>query len=310
MAVFESLKRARELFLSQGDKWGAHLCDIAIARESVAPAEALLSVLGPLGRLAETGSLTGIDVILAEVMYAARAVGGSDVEEKARRIVVNAGRLDLAARVLAALWEKVETLLALREIEGAKVAAWAALELAVALEDFSAAGISLLRLAGCHEADVGGVGQEVASLCLEQAGQYFLRAGRYVEAGHAFLEAGGWELDDTQEIRLRVGVDKGRAIRMLEEARSAFEAAGDVKMVVFCLVAVAETELGEGRDGLRALQKAAGLLESANDLETEAKVWRMLAQAYVRAGNKAAAEAAAARAMILQRVVQEGIRRD
>ncbi len=287
------IERSRLLFQALGDERGAHLCEIALAREASDPVEVLAALLPPLERLAATRTLTGLDVIAAEALVAARVLGARDLETQVRRLVVGVGSTDLAARVFTALWERFEALAEAGDLPACLAAGWAGLDLAVALGDFQAAAVALVRVAGCHEAaaSAGGPSSHAAAavLCLEQAARYLERAGRPEEAGDLFLETA------------RQPAAGSRAEVLRDLAARSYEAAGARDRVAQCRIEVARGLLDSGRprEAIRVLHRALGALEGAHTLVTEVQVWEMLAEAHRRLGEEGAAAEAETRARLL-----------
>ncbi len=287
------LERSRLLFRALGDERGVHLCEIALAREASDPAEVLGALLPPIERLAATRTLTGLDVIASEALIAARALAARDIEARVRRLVVEAGSMDLRARVFTALWDRVEALVEAGDIEAALNAGWAALDLAVALDDFQAAAVSLVRIAGCHEAAASAGDSpphaEAAALCLEQAARTLERAGGLREAGDLFLDAA----------RHPGAGSRSEALRDL--ALQAYENAGVRDRAAECRIEIARGHLDSGhpREAIRTLQRALAAFEGPHTLATEVRVWEMLADAHRRLGDIEAATGAETRARLL-----------
>lgn len=287
------LERSRRLFAAHGDEQGVHLCEIALARQASDPVEVLAALLPPLERLAATRTLTGLDVIASEALIAARVLGARDLEAQVRHLVVQADSMDLRARVFTALWDRFEALAGAGDIGACLAAGWASLDLAVALDDFEAAAVSLVRIAGCHEVAASAGDEsphaEAAVLCLEQAARVLLRAGRSREAGDLFLEAA----------RHPGAGPRSEALRDL--ALQAYEDAGARDRVAQCRIEVARRHLDSGRprEAIRSLQRALAVLVGPETLGIEVRVWEMLADAYRRSGDLSAATAAETRARLL-----------
>lgn len=296
------LHRTRALFAAQGDEWGVHLCEIALARIASDPIETLSVLLSPLSRLATTRTLNGLDAIVSEVLIAARALGAQDLEARVRALVASVRSLELNARVFSILWDRVQVLVETGDVRGGLNAGWAALELAVALEDSLAAAVSLVRIAGCHEAlssDPSSRDARAAALCVEQAARYLMRCGYASEAGDLFREAARFRsasLDPSSpsphpETRV-----------LLEEAIRAYEEAGVRDRVAECRIEVARGYLDAGRprEAIRMLHKALSQLEGPESLAIEVQGWTTLAEAYRRAGDLDSAVAAETRARLLR----------
>lgn len=287
------LERSRLLFQALGDERGVHLCEIALAREASDPVEVLAALLPPIERLAATRTLTGLDVIASEALLAARTLGARDLESRVRRLVVEAGSMDLRARVFTALWDRSEALAEAGDVAGCLDAGWASLDLAVALDDFQAAAVSLVRIAGCHEAVASAGGRpshaEAAALCLEQAARILERAGSPREAGDLFLEAA------------RHPGAGSRSEVLMDLALQAYEDAGARDRVAECRIEVARGHLDSGRprEAIRTLQRALAAIEGPDTLTTEVRVWEMLAEAHRRSGDLEAAASAETRARLL-----------
>ncbi len=287
------LERSRSLFEALGDSRGVHLCEIALAREARDPSEALQALLPPIERLVTTGSLTGLDVIAAEALVAARALGAQDLEARVRHLVAATRSWELQVKVLQALWGRMEEFGETGDMGACLNAGWAALDLAVALDNPQAAAVSLVRIATCHEVLGAGENSEAhrkaATLCRVQAARYLLRAARPREAGDLFLEAARRASASSPEPSL------------LEEALRAYEDAGAHDRAAECRIEIAGSHLESGRprEAIRTLHKALAALEGPETLATEARAWAMLADACRLAGDSEAARTAETRARLL-----------
>lgn len=268
-AVFE---RARTLFEAHGDALGVHLCELAEARVSRegGPIPVLRALVPPLERLVATGSLGGLDVLCVEAMLAAVAVGEADLERRVQDLVCHAGSDELAASVLLGLWDEVQDLRDMGDLEAAVRAGRASLETSVALGDFNAAATSLILLAGCH--DLAGM-TDAATLCVRQAGDYLARGGEPAAAGEVLAEAAD---------RLEAADRAQDAVKVLERAAGAWEAAGTVSGVVLCLLEGARLKAGAGRhrEAVRGLQKVTAMAGDANLLDLEIRALRLQATSY------------------------------